>query len=221
MSAQEEIKIIDVIVTTSMHGRHTQFSVVVDRMPKFVYTLGEQEPYCGYRRTQRRLIANDSGFYSFMVERPGSSDAFAGRKFTIELDDGESLVCDGQVWDETDPNAPEKTIHVGLATIDKLSECYCFYGGQLSRAKLEAWLSDNTPSFNYRKYDPRNTIAWIDKLVSEIHWSDKSVCATRARSLKKRGVTIRNREGVRTWSKWYEREKVKIESDLAKDLVQP
>lgn len=219
MNDNTEIKIIDVIVTTSMYGRHTQYSVVVDRMPKFIYTRGEQEPYCGYRRIQRRLIANDSGFYSFMVERPGSSDAFAGRKFTIALDDGGSLECDGQVWDETDPNAPESTMHVGVATIEKLSQCYCFYGGQLSRAKLEAWLSDNTPSFNYKKYDPRNTIAWLDKYVDEGHSGHRPVCAARARELKKRGVTIRKREGVHTWSKWYEREKARIEADLAKDLV--
>lgn len=221
MSEQAEIKIIDVIITTSMYGRHTQHSVVVDRMPKFVYARGEREPYCGYNRFQHRLIAHDSGFYSFMVERPGSSDAFAGRKFTIALDDGGSLECDGQVWDEFHPNPPEPTIEVGVSTIEKLHECYCFFGGKISKAKLNAWLADNTPSRNYRKYDPRNTIASLDERFADNAYSDRPVCAARARKLKKRGVTIRKRGDVRTWSEWYERSKAKIEADLAMDEVKP
>lgn len=221
MNKQTEIKIVDVIVTTSMYGRNIQYSVVVDRMPKFVYARGEREPYCGYRRFQHRLIAHDSGFYSFMVERPGSSDAFAGRKFTIALDDGGTLECDGQVWDEFSPGHAEPTIQVGVSTIEKLRECHCFYGGRMSMAKLQTWLAHHTPSRNCRKYDPRNTIAWLDEHVAKNHYGDRPVCAARARKLKKRGVTIRKRGAVRSWSQWYERSKAKIAADLAMDEVNP
>jgi hypothetical protein len=211
-----EIQIIDVIVTTSLYGKHTQYSVVVDRMPEFIYRRGEEETWHGYRK-QRRLMANDSGFYSFMVERPGTTDAFAGRKFTIALDDGGSLECDGQVWDEFDPSRPEPVVQVGVCTIEKLHSCYCFFGGQISKSKLEAWLSTSKPSRNYRKYDKQHSIEWLDKQYADPSFSDRPVSAARARTLKQRGVTIRKRGEVRTWSHWYERRKAEIQRDLAAD----
>ncbi len=222
MSQQPEIKIIDVIATTSPYGKHTQYHVVVDRSPKFTYRRGDEEVWHSYRK-QRRLLAHDSGFYSFMVERPGTKDAFAGRKFTINLDDGGTLECDGHVWDEFDPSAPEPTTQVGVATIEQLEKCYCFFGGQISIAKLQAWLDENTASRRYYKYDPKHTVEWLDQRAADNTeaWGEKPVCAARARKLKKRGYTIRWRNGVRTWYPWYERRKAQILTDIAKDAVSP
>ncbi len=218
MSQQPEIQIIDVIAQTPKYSQHTHYYVVVDRLPSFVYRRGEEEVWHSYRK-QRRLMAHDGGFYSFMVERPGTRDAFAGRKFTIALDDGGTLECDGQVWDEFDPSRPEPVVRVGVATLEALEKCYCFFGGQISAAKLEAWLAEHKPSKNYRKYDPSNTIAWLDQRMVENIYGDRHVGAARARKLRRRGVTIRLREGFRTWSPWYERQKAKIEADLAADEV--
>lgn len=223
MTGNPEIQIVDVILTKNYYGEYKHYSVVLDRMPVFVYSAGDWEPYCGYQRKQRRLTAHDSGLYCFRVERPGSSNAFAGRKFTISLDDGGTLVCDGQVWDEFHPNPPEPSIEVGINTIEGLQKCNGFFGGRISVAKLQAWLDGNTPSKNYRKYDPKHTIEWLDQRATDntASWGERKVCAARARKLKKRGITIRMRGAQRTWYPWYERQKAIIERDLAIDEVAP
>ncbi|MBO2926682.1 hypothetical protein [Metapseudomonas otitidis] len=213
----EPIKIVDVILTKDYFGRLNDYKVVVDRMPEFVYSAGEFEKTAGWGGRGRHLIACDSGFYDCLLEVPGSTDAFAGRKFTINLDDGSKLECHGQVWDAAHPNPPEPYVQVGVATLEKLRECYVFFGGRISKAKLEAWLASNKPSQNYRKYDPQHTVAWLDEFLADHHYGDRPVCAARARKLKKRGVTIRKRGEARTWSPWYERRKAEIERNNALD----
>lgn len=222
MSGQGEIQIVDVILTKNYFGEYKHYAVVVDRMPNYVFTRGEREPSNWASRYQHRLLGQDGGLYRFLVERPGSTGAFAGSKFTIQLDDGNTLECHGQVWDEHHPGAPEPTIEVAVATLDKLrGEYYCFYAARISKAKLDAWLAENTPSRNYRKYDPRHTIEALDKEFASPSWGDRTVCAARARKLRQRGVTIRKRGEARTWSKWYERRKAEILRDLALDEVKP
>ncbi|NMZ78442.1 hypothetical protein [Pseudomonas mandelii] len=222
MSQQPEIQIIDVIAQTPKYSQHTHYYVVVDRLPSFVYRRGEEEVWHSYRK-QRRLMAHDGGFYSFMVERPGTRDAFAGRKFTIALDDGGTLECDGQVWDEFDPSRPEPVVQVGVATLEALGKCYCFFGGQISAAKLQAWLDANKPSSRYHKYDPTHSIEWLDQRAADNidGWGERRVCAARARKLKKRGVTIRWRGISRAWYPWYERRKAQLLAELSADGVTP
>lgn len=222
MNRLPEIQIIDVIAKTPEYSRHTHYYLVVDRLPAFVYHRGEEEVWHSYRK-QRRLIAQDGGFYSFMVERPGTSDAFAGRKFTIALDDGGTLECEGQVWDEFDPSRPEPVVQVGVATLEALEKCYCFFGGQISATKLQAWLDKNTPSRRYYKYDPKHSIEWLDQRATDNTdgWGERKIGATRARKLRRRGITIRWRNGCRTWYPWYERRKVQLLAELATDAVSP
>ncbi|MBY8934251.1 hypothetical protein [Pseudomonas fluorescens] len=222
MNQQQEIQIIDVIARTVPYSKHTHYYVVVDRLPKFVYHRGEEEVWHSHRK-QRRLMAHDGGFYSFMVERPGTRDAFAGRKFTIALDDGGTLECDGHVWDEFDPSRPEPVVQVGVGTLESLEKCYVFFGGQISAAKLQAWLDANQPSSRYHKYDPQHTIEWLDQRAADNTggWGERRICAARARKLKKRGVTIRWRGVSRTWYPWYERRKVQLLAELAADGVTP
>lgn len=222
MSGQGEIQIVDVILTKNYFGEYKHYNVVVDRMPEYVFTRGEREPSNWASRYQHRLLGQDGGLYRFLVERPGSTGAFAGGKFTIQLDDGGTLECHGQVWDENHPGAPEPTVEVGVATLEKLrNDYYCFYHARISKAKLDAWLASNTPSRNYRKYDPKHTIEALDKEYAAPSWGDRTVCAARARKLRQRGVTIRKRGEARTWSKWYERRKAEILHNLTLDEVAP
>lgn len=210
-----EIKIIDVILTADYFGRLNNYSIVIDRMPEFIYSAGEFEKTAGWGGRGRYLIAHDSGFYDFMKEVPGSTDAFAGRKFTINLDDGSQLECHGQVWDAAHPNPPEPTASVGIGTIEGLRQCYVFMGGRISQARLQEWLSNNKPSLNYRKYDPGHTIEGLNARWNG--FSDRKVSPARARKLRQRGVTIRRVNGALCWSPWYERQKAKILADIAKD----
>ncbi|WP_337881828.1 hypothetical protein [Chromobacterium haemolyticum] len=191
-----EINIVDVIITPQ-----NQIFVVVDRMPSKVY-----------HRDGNRLISRDSGFYDCLTIEPGSKDAFGGQKFTVQLDDGSEILADGQIWASFHKDLiGEPTIQVGVATLEKLKECYVFFSGLVSKQRLENWLSSNKHSTQYLKHDPRSTLEWLDEVWAK-YPSDKPICAARARTLRKRGVTIRvNKEtGQRGWSPRYERRKAAI-----------
>lgn len=139
-------KIIDVII----HGKFKQISIILDEMPKFLY---EKRGSC--------LVASDDGFYNcYCYERPSPHwKAFAGAKFDIPMKDGAVEKAFGQWWDgKHQENAPEPIISVGLGTLEKLYRCYVFSGGHISRAKLEAWLSENEPSTDYYKYEKNRPI---------------------------------------------------------------
>lgn len=221
MNQKPEIQIVDVIVQKSEYSTRKHYYVVVDRMPEFIYHAGEPEKNPGWRGIKRKLTAEDSGFFDFLEDIPGSSDAFAGSKFDIKLDDGSTLHCHGQVWASFQPEPENPVVQIGVCTIEKLEDCYCFMGGYVLVEKLEAWLAINTPSQRYRKYDPRHTVAWLDKRAAENtgSWGERRVGAARARKLKKRGVTIRWRGESRTWYPWYERQKAQIEAEMAADGV--
>jgi len=195
------INIIDVIAKPYMVGSKTIcYYVVVDRAPALIY-----------QRDGNKLTAHDSGFYDFMQIEPGSRDAFAGRKFSIQLANGTQYECDGQVW-SCAPHGGIDAVQVGVATLGALEQCYVFSASHLAREKLHAWLAANKPSSDYYKYDPRSTLAWQDKLYRDHPSFDKPVSAKRARKLRKRGVTIRRNPntGAPGWSPTYERKKAEI-----------
>lgn len=199
----DPVQIVDVIITPQK-----QIFVVTDRSPLRVY---EQHG--------NRLIARDSGFYDCMTIEPGTAKAFAGRKFTLSLQGGEQLECNGQVWSSHHPDLiGEPTVQVGRATLEDLKQCYVFFGGCISKAVLDEWLSKNKPSRHYKKYDPRYTLAYWDDLYQRHDW-DKKVSPARARKLRKRGVTIRTNAvtGKKGWSPSYERQKAEIMAMHADD----
>jgi hypothetical protein len=200
-STNEPIQIVDVIAKPYMTGSKTMcYYVVVDRMPQRIY-----------ERDDNKLTAHDSGFYDFMQIEPGSRGAFAGRKFSLQIADGTQLECDGQVW-ACGPQNGIDAVQVGVATLEALAQCYVFFGGYVAREKLQAWLATNTPSANYYKYDPRETLAYLDGLYRRHPGMDDRVSPKRARTLRKRGVTIRRHPetGAPGWSRSYERKKAAI-----------
>lgn len=196
----DEIKIIDVIHHYNAYGM--QIMVVVDRMPEY-----------RYERVGNNLTAHDSGFWDFMfIEAPTKHfQAFAGREFDIQLADGSTMHCKGQVWSgrQSGPT-PEPLVSVGVNTIEGLTKCHVFMScGGISKAKYEAWLAENTPSYRLDKYDPRASMAFWDEIYRNNPDWDHPVCAQRARKLRKRGITIRRHPvtGKPGWSASYERHK--------------
>lgn len=194
----QTIRILDVIRTTAYEGRHVQWFVLVDRMPVSLY-----------RREGNYLVSHDSGFYDFLGIEPGSSGAFGGRKFSVRLDDGSDFECHGQVWSCGAPAGTEPTVALGIATKEKLDECYVFMSASMSKALLENWLSKNQPSSDYRKYDKRETVAyWLDVVSQPKNtYFRKPVSAARARTLRKRGATILRVDGNPSWSPLLEKKK--------------
>lgn len=197
-------KIIDVILHENCYG-FTQVMVVVDEPIKHVY-----------QKTGNYLLSCDDGFYDFLAIEPGSSDAFGGRKFDIQLSDGETYHCHGQVWSVGPPKDLEPTKQVGVATIEQLNKCYVFYGGNVGSAKLNDWLSNNKPSKNYYKYDKRETLEFQRSLTTQFGLC-KPICSARSRKLRKRGVEIFRKDGKIFWSSSFERRKAEILARKAMD----
>src|SRR3546814_597799 len=114
--------IIDIIDHKTTYG--TQRFLVVDAMPKRIYK----------RYDDGCFIAHDDGFYDFLAGRAGKGEAFAGREFYIDLDDGTQFHCQGQVWASGHGgHVTEKTVEIGIGTIERLRECYVFSGARVVR----------------------------------------------------------------------------------------
>lgn len=143
--------IIDVIRhSTKFAGGLTQGFIVLDKMPEFIY---ERRGNC--------LVAADDGFYDCLhYDKPSKNwKAFAGREFDLKMKDGTIEHAYGQWWSgKHQENAPELIISLGMNTIEELHKCYVFCSGHVSKAKYDAWLSCNTPSDNYYKYDKNRMI---------------------------------------------------------------
>ena len=192
-------KILDVIKT-----KEGQMFLLLDEMPRLVY-----------ERTGNLLVSSHDGFFDFMKIEPGTRDAFAGRSFTINLTDGSTLECKGQVWDcGGDPGVP--TLHAGIGTRESLESCYVFSGATVARSLVDDWLSQNKPSSRYYKYDKRETVEYWEAIYRTEGWGNR-ISPARARKLRKRGATIWRVDGRPTWSARFERRKAQILADIAAD----
>lgn len=196
-----DIEIIDVIHHYHQYSKTPQVFVVISRDPEWIYA-----------KEGNNLAAHDGGFYDFMQIEPGTKDAFAGREFDIKLTDGTLLHCAGQVWASGTSTPPEPMISVGCASIAALEKCYVFSGAKISKAKYDDWMTKNTPSHDYYKYDLRSSLSYHEKLYRDYPDWDHPVSPKRARTLRKRGVTIRRHPmtGKPGWSPNFERKKAEI-----------
>lgn len=114
----------------------------------------KQEPVFKYRKTMSNLDAVDKGFASsFYHQRPQPGwEAFAGREVRFTLEDGNIEIGRGQWWAGS-PIGRWKA--VGYAAIDKLEECYVFYGGWICTDLLDEWLARHVPKTDYHFYQRR------------------------------------------------------------------
>lgn len=91
-------------------------------------------------------------FYDFLAKRNERREAFGGRKFDIVLDNGEVEKCEGQWWDavtdrareelEKEGNPFSKMMLIGVSSVDRLSDCYVYYGLWASESKIEEMIAD-------------------------------------------------------------------------------
>ena len=137
----------DVII----HGEHKQVSIVLDKMPEFIYE----------KKGEYLLFAEDDSFYeSYAYERSAHAKAFAGREFDIPMKDGSIIKANGQWWDSGIRAAtPEDITQVGINTLDGLKKCYVFFSAKINATKLNKWLENNKASADHWKYDERTLAA--------------------------------------------------------------
>lgn len=195
--------IIDVIIHQPQAPYSAQTFVVLDAMPKRVYA-----------RDGHRLTSHDDGLYDFLNEAPGSRDAFAGAKFDLQLTDGSTLHCDGQVWAVGAPKGMEPVRQVGIGTIETLNRCYVFSGAYISVEKLDAWLAANPPSADYDKYDEQKR--WWRHVLPTLRIVRNR---KRAARLRRRGVDIKWEPRVRAWTWRLERRAVMVERSATDRLL--
>lgn len=91
-------------------------------------------------------------FYDFLAKRNERREAFGGRKFDIVLDNGEIEKCEGQWWDavtdrareelEKEGNPFSKMVLIGVSSVDRLLDCYVYYGLWASESKIEEMIAD-------------------------------------------------------------------------------
>lgn len=91
-------------------------------------------------------------FYDFLAKRNERREAFGGRKFDIVLDNGEIEKCEGQWWDavtdrareelEKEGNPLSKMVLIGVSSVDRLLDCYVYYGLWASESKIEEMIAD-------------------------------------------------------------------------------
>ena len=104
-------------------------ALVLENEPKMVYTKYGNDT----------IIGTDGVFYSFYGYERSSPNwqAFAGRKFTIELENGDVVNCEGEWWDKITETAikilginstDNKVVYATANSIDQLSKCYVFIG---------------------------------------------------------------------------------------------
>jgi hypothetical protein len=142
-------KIVDILVNKSKYGDQ-------------VFVILEQMPDLKFYRQKNMLLATDGWFYkAYFFERPSENwRAFAGAEFDIPLVDGTVEKACGQWWMGGYPSVEGVTLSSpGVSTLEKLAECYVFYGGyQVDQRIIDEWLSENTPSNDYYKYSARRQL---------------------------------------------------------------
>ena len=99
-------------------------ALVLDRSPNLKYT----------KYNSNTIIGKDGLFCSaYFYDSPSKSwQAFAGRKFDLQLTDGTVEHCHGQWWDGVNNTSRkiigDNIIHITAASIDQLKKCYVFFG---------------------------------------------------------------------------------------------
>lgn len=126
-------------------------AIVIDKYPELVYQ----------RIGSGVIYGTDGVFYScYRHEIPhGRFKAFAGREFTLTMQDGEKVLCNGQWWDAGRDIVEEhlniKLCSATIETAERLKKCYVFTGISADSNKMDALLSDyaNLPVYPYYDYE--------------------------------------------------------------------
>lgn len=138
------IKITRVVASKNKYTGETHYSLVLNRSPVFLF-----EEFGSF------LVAEDCGFFnSYQLCHDPYDKAFGGNKFDIRLKNGDVIKADGQWWasiprEEVWPGV--ETTCLGIATVEELSRCYCFFGGRIWTPLLEEALK--MPTTGYWDFD--------------------------------------------------------------------
>lgn len=104
---------------------------ILDRYPTFEYT-----------REGNNILGLDSPFFTSYRRDPGTRNAFAGRKMTYVMKDGEVVEFIGDWWDSLTPmserlcGTQDNVAQAGIGSEEELSKCFVFTGCYAVRSEL-------------------------------------------------------------------------------------
>lgn len=126
-----------------------------------------EEPKLKYYRQGDLMWGTDGLFYQcYYYEKPwGGFKAFAGRKFTITLETGEAIECNGQWWAGSHKKIG-KIVHADIVdvtakSIDGLKQCYVFAGYQADYLKFKRFVEAARVTL-YEYWDYEKVIRYDD-----------------------------------------------------------
>lgn len=108
---------LSVVAVVAMGGITPREGLVLNRPLSFVYARDGHGGFVGSDGPFRDVLGYQHG--------SGRFRAFAGREFTINLDDGNTYVCKDHWWNGHITGFVSAT----YGTVDKLRKCYVFTGG--------------------------------------------------------------------------------------------
>ena len=97
--------------------------VLVDELPKHVY-----------RKIGRHYYSEQDGFVSVFLHDPTNNRGFAGREFSLDMEDGSVRTFKGTLWDpmESSDDLPEFCSISITADPEVMERGYTFYSGKVT-----------------------------------------------------------------------------------------
>lgn len=117
-----------------------------------------------YKKYDDIIIGTDGCFIeAYYFEIDNHAKAFAGRKFTLPLDNGDIVNCDGQWWygltKKSQKIIEKQTVGATVSDIETLRNCYVYSGYSAIKDSLKG-LRDKYKGKVYEYYE-------YDKLIKE------------------------------------------------------
>src|SRR5260221_3119339 len=124
----------------------------------------DEDPKLVYNKYDYTIVGTDGCFCEgLFYERPSENwQAFAGRKFDIQLENGEVEHCTGQWWRGLSTKAisilGETPISVTARSLSALKECYVFCGYWAIKSEYNKLIAAyDAPIYDYWDYDVLTT----------------------------------------------------------------
>jgi len=122
-------------------------ALVFDEKINFVYT----------KIDDNTIIGEYKGLYDCLFRQGDNGDAFAGRKFDIELSDGKIEHCHGQWWSGKNVSATlliGECVYLSYSYTEYLVGCYVYTGGIIDKTVYEYLISEYQGKiYEYREYE--------------------------------------------------------------------